>query len=107
MDQEQDEQIAIVKNPAAPGDLAVGDYVFASRWGDCDWCDPWFIGHVSEIDPAGYVRLAESPRRWPHAMRITQEQGHRIVAQYPGLERELAGLDYNLIASIFGVTPTP
>lgn len=97
------EQTPIVRNPDAPGDLAVGEYVFASRWGDCDWCDPWCVGHVSALDHAGYVTLAESPRRWRHAMRITPEQGRRIVEQYPELERQFVSLDYERVASIFGV----
>jgi hypothetical protein len=114
MNQEQAEQTPIVTNPKLPGDLAPGDYVFASRWGDCDWGDPWYVGHVAEIHLSppehavpypGYVVLKESPRRWPHAMRITPEQGRRIIENYPALERESRPLDYKLVAEIFGVTP--
>lgn len=98
-----------VVNPKAPGDLKVGDYVFASRWGDCDPGDPWHVGHVAEIHLSapehavpypGYVVLAESPRRWPHAMRITQEQGARIVAELPGMENQPR--DFAAVARLFG-----
>ena len=34
------EPVPIVKNIKAPSDLAVGDYVFASRWSDCSPGDP-------------------------------------------------------------------
>lgn len=100
-----------VVNPKAPGDLVVGDYVFGSRWSDCDPGDPWFVGHVAEIHLSppehavpypGYVVLAESPRRWPHAMRITPEQGARIVAEFPRMERELR--DFSAIARVFGLS---
>ena len=94
----------IVQNLSAPGDLAIGDYVFASRWGDCDWCDPWGVGHVSEIG-LGWVSLGETgARRFPKAMRITHSQGAAIVAAYPGLEREKAPLDYEVVAKVFGVS---
>lgn len=114
MHTEQDEETPIVVNPKAPGDLAVGDYVFASRWSDCDWCDPWYVGHIAEIHRfapeyavpyPGYVVLREAPhRRWPHAMRLTAEQGKKIIEQYPRLEREFRPLDYKLVASIFEAT---
>lgn len=100
------------RNPKAPGDLKVGDYVFASRWGDCDPGDPWYVGHVAEIHLSppghavpypGYVVLAESPRRWPHAMRITPEQGARIVAELPSMEGQPR--DFAAIARVFGLEP--
>lgn len=103
MEPAQDEETPIIVNPKAPGDLAVGDYVFASRWSDCDHSDPWVVGHVSEIGPNFVVVGDASQRRFPHAMRITAEQGRRIIEQYPPLERAHAPLDYKLIASIFGV----
>lgn len=97
----------VITNPRAPGSLKVGDYVFASRWSDCDPSDPWAVGFVAELGD-GYVQLAESPgiqgaRRWKHAMRISTEQGWAIVASYPELERSRAPLDYEQIARIFGV----
>lgn len=92
----------VVINHPAPGDLKRGDYVFASRWGDCDPGDPWEVGFVSIVGE-NYVVLSSS-RRWPKAMRITPEQGHRICAQYPGMEG--MPLDHEAIANVFGV-PLP
>lgn len=99
-----------VVNSKVTGTLAVGDYVFASRWSDCDPGDPWFVGHIAEIHLAspehavpypGYVVLAEAPnRRWPHAMRITPEQGARIIAEFPRMEH--GPRDFSAIARVFG-----
>lgn len=91
----------IVRNQPAPGDLKRGDYVFASKWSDCDPGDPWEVGFVSLVGD-DYVVLS-GPRHWRKAMRITQEQGHRICAEYPAMEG--MPLDYNAIAKVFGVTP--
>jgi hypothetical protein len=100
-----------VVNPKAPGDLKVGDYVFASRWSDCDPGDPWYVGHVAEIHLAepghavpypGYVVLRETARRWPHAMRITQEQGARIVKELPAMERQRP-VNFAAVARVFGL----
>ena len=74
-----------VENKEAPGDLAVGDYVFASRWSDCSPGDPWAVGHVSEVG-AYYVVIGEvNQRRWDKAMKISHEQGARIADLYPKL----------------------
>jgi hypothetical protein len=97
-----DDATPIVENKRAPFDVAVGDYVFASRWRDCDPGDPWHVGHVAEVGPAA-VRLHESPRWFPCAMKITPEQGRRICEQYPAMEG--MSLDYEAIAKVFGVTP--
>lgn len=97
----------ILSVPSAPGDLAVGEYVFASSWGDADWCDPWGVGHVSEIGDS-WVRLAETgARRFPKAMRISHEVGVRIVSEYPPLEKSSAELDYGRVAKIFGLNVPP
>lgn len=89
----------------APSDLAIGDYVFASRWSDCCPGDPWHVGYVSEVGP-GYVVVGEvSQRRWGNAMRITEEQGRRIAAEYPAME-DGPSLPYEAIARVFGV-PIP
>lgn len=102
-----------VVNMKVSADLKIGDYVFASRWSDCDPGDPWFVGHVSDVKMIdcdsggpypGFVVLAEAPlRRWPHAMRITPEQGARIVAEFPRME--LLPCDYGAVARIFGLDP--
>lgn len=93
----------IIVNLPAPGDLAVGDYVFASRWSDCDPGDPWAVGHVSALGE-GFVVVGEvSPRHWPKAMRITPEQGRSIVEQYPDMERNWQAFNYQGIAQVFGM----
>lgn len=98
-----DEPVQIVEIPSAASGVKVGDYVFASRWSDADWCDPWGVGHVSEAG-GSWVSLVETgARKYPRAMPITPEIGARIVAEYPGLEAESASLDYERIAQIFGV----
>lgn len=99
----------IVVNQKAPGDLNIGDYVFASRWSDCDPGDPWAVGRVTEIgrhhdDDAtvypGWVMVEGSNRHWVHAMKITPEQGRSICDVYPGAED--SGLDYQARARVFG-----
>lgn len=98
-DVESQGQEPIVINPQAPGTLAVGDYVFASRWSDCDPADPWHVGHVSEIG-ADFVVVGEmSARRWPRAMNITKEQGQRICSMFPKMARRR--LDYEFIKQVF------
>lgn len=99
---DEEEQAPIVENIKAPSDLVIGDYVFASRWSDCDPGDPWHIGYVSEVGK-DYVVIGEvSLRRWGNAMRISEEQGHRIAKEYPVLEQGPA-LPYAEIARVFGV----
>jgi hypothetical protein len=97
-----DDAAPLIVNQAAPGDLEVGDYVFASRWSDCDPCDPWAVGHVSELGPNFVVVGDASPRHWPKAMSIDHEQGNRIIEQYPPMEKVGAPLNYLAIARIFG-----
>jgi hypothetical protein len=98
----EEENQPVVTNPKAPGDLKVGDYVFASRWSDCDPGDPWAVGHVSVVGPDFVVVGDVSQRRWPRAMRITHEQGARIVAQFPDMEDNWTAFNYKAIASVFG-----
>lgn len=105
---DETEPVPLVVNEAAPGNLGVGDYVFASRWSDCDPCDPWAVGHVSEIG-LGFVVVGEvSARRFPKAMRISLKQGQRIIAAYARLAAEPATwqqpIDYQVIADIFDVS---
>lgn len=102
---EQD-TIPIVRNQVAPGDLAIGDYVFVSRWSDCDPADPWAVGHISEIGENFIVVGDVSPRWWRKAMRITEEQGRSIIEQYPLMEANLASFNYKTIAQIFGMSVT-
>lgn len=99
----EEEDRPIVVNQPAPGDLAVGDYVFASRRADCDPCDPWCVGHVSELGPDFVVVGDASQRRWPKAMRISNEQGRRIIEHYPSMEDGYKPRDFRAIALVFGM----
>lgn len=99
---EYQEPEPVVRNIKAPSDLTVGDYVFASRWSDCDPCDPWAVGVVHDIG-RNCVILDSSARAWPHAMRISDEQGRRICELYPIMEKTMRPLDYDVIALVFGV----
>lgn len=78
----------ITKNLLAPGDVKIGDYVFASRWSDCDWNDPWCIGHVCEKG-VNFVRVqAREDKIWQlaYCRKITEEIGANIIKHYPRLE---------------------
>jgi len=90
----------IVRNKKVTGDVKVGDYVFVSRWDDCDPADPWYVGHVSEVH-VGYILVGGSKRGWERAMHITEEQGQRILAQYPVME-DNRPVSYIDISKIFG-----
>ena len=94
--EKQTEHLArsVLRNVAAPGDLAVGDYVFASDWSDCDWNDPWAIGFVASLLPYGVVIGNEDGglidrvgiKYWKFAKRISVEQGRQIIEHYPEME---------------------
>lgn len=89
----------IVRNQKVTSNLSVGDYVFASRWSDCDPGDPWCVGHITFLGDAFVVVGDVSQRRFPHAMKISLDQGERIIETYPGLERKPC--DFKQIAAIF------
>lgn len=76
--------------PYVPGDLVVGDYVFACRWSDADWNDPWAVGYVRVIGK-NYVELGQEDgsmipevgvRGFRCAIKITGEQGAKIITEY-------------------------
>ena len=80
-----------------PGNFKVGDYVFACRWSDADWNDPWGIGFVSELGD-NYVRLSNKDgsqipelgvRAFRNAIIITAAQAEQILSEYPARERSL------------------
>jgi len=82
------------ENEKAPGQLKLEDYVFASRWPDCDWNDPWAVGFVAAIGE-NYVRLSNedgSPiegvghRSFSYAMKVTKEQAASIIIRYSTAE---------------------
>lgn len=90
----------IIFNQTAPNSIEIGDYVFASRWGDCDPHDPWVVGFVTELDTDSVVVGSHSPRAYPKAMKITKEQGDRIVKAYQQVPVSTL-LSYADIAYIF------
>ena len=76
----------IVMHPC-PGDLKRGEYVFACRWSDADWNDPWCVGFVGERGK-NYIQLTEDDgseiagvgfRGFRYFHRLTPEQGTRII----------------------------
>ena len=75
-------------------DINLGDYVFAHRWSDCDWNDPWAVGFVCEIG-RNFVRLDDGGggliegvgrRAWPCFQRVSGDVGANILEHYPGRE---------------------
>lgn len=92
----------LVVNKPAPCDLTIGEYVFASRWSDCDPSDPWAVGHATEIGPDFVVVGDVNQRRWRKAMRISKEQGQNIIELYPSMERCYIPQKYKAIARVFG-----
>ena len=75
------------------------DYVLATRWPDCDWNDPWAVGYVDMISEG---RVCVENRWFRYAMKITGEQGERIIAEYP--HREGQTFDPLVLARIIGLT---
>lgn len=75
----------------AESGTVIGDYVFASRWPDCDPGDPWAVGFIKSIDNgrAVVVDAAGNPighPSWPYCQKISKEQGDNILKHLPSLE---------------------
>ena len=72
--------------------MAVNDYVFASRWPDKDWNDPWCIGYILEetkdrvLLHDGRCNIIGRNRRWPCWEVISEGLGRKIIESYPQLE---------------------
>ena len=74
-----------------PGDLKTGEYVFACKFGDADWNDPWCIGFVGELGK-DFITLTEHDGKpikgfsgsylYSQFRRITREQGEAIIREY-------------------------
>ena len=67
-------------------ELKIGDYCFVSRWSDEDPHDPWAVGFIIEITTNKYQTLYmidNSHRQFPHARKILQEEGAKILAEGP------------------------
>lgn len=97
---------AMVMQPC-PGDLKRGEYVFACRWPDADWNDPWCVGFVGDSGE-NYVQLTEENgsqiegvgiRRFRYFRRITAKQGKRIMDEY--VPREGSTFDEEVKAAVF------
>lgn len=102
----EEEQEPIIRIPNAPGNLNIGDYVFACKWSDADPGDPWAVGHVSQLSDSaedyGYVVLGDCPMPYRHfwkAVKITPEQGARIIEAYHRLGP--LPTDYKAIADVW------
>jgi hypothetical protein len=90
-----------------PGDLKRGEYVFACRWSDADWNDPWCVGFVGDYGE-NYIQLTNEDgteiegvgiRGYRYFRRITAEQGKRIMDAY--VPREGSPFDEEVKASVF------
>ena len=102
------DDITVVRNTKV--DIArvkMHDYVFVSRWPDCDPNDPWAVGYIIEVG-INYVVVANEDgtiipevgiRRWPNVMKITKKVGRMIAAKMPGMEE--SEFDPQNIADIF------
>lgn len=66
-------------------EIKIGDYVHASRWSDQSPNDPWCVGHVTEVgknfDKPFVVVGKFSGRSWPNAVKITGEEGKRLLVE--------------------------
>lgn len=69
-------------------DFSIGDYVFVSRWSDCDPNDPWALGFIGGFPDEGRLTICEQDgsrikgvgvRTWPYAFKVTEELGHRMI----------------------------
>jgi len=98
--------------PYAPGKLEIGDYVFACRWSDADWNDPWAVGYVRVIG-ANYVELGQEDGRlvpkvgrrgFKCAIQITGEQGAKIAEEYQ--QREGDEFDESVMIGILSWAKT-
>lgn len=93
----------------APGDLKIGDYVFATRWSDADYSDPNVVGFVIGFKDM-FIQVGNTDgslidgvgrRLWPYFKKITREQGHRIINEFQALEG--SPYDQSLIIEILGI----
>jgi hypothetical protein len=92
--------------------IKIDDYVFASRWSDQDWNDPWAVGFVQSIKD-GYLQLGKKDgslidsvncyRKWSHAVAVTGQQGAAIIDEY--ITREGTDFDPTVLARILVTEP--
>lgn len=99
----------VINSRAVESGVTVGDYVFASRWYDCDWNDPWAVGFVSligknfvEVDNGdGGLIDGVGHRGWKYCMKISGEVGAKVIDEYTALEGTAFVPHY--AAELFGV----
>ena len=92
--------------PDAPGNLEAMDYVFACRWSDADWNDPWGIGFVKEVGKNHITICTEDGslipgigiRGFQKALSISADQAGKIITEYT--PREGTEFDPSIIAQI-------
>jgi hypothetical protein len=92
--------VEVVKMASKVSVLKDGSYVFATRYSDGSWNEPWAVGYISDIDGAidsiasfgltekDGTRLSggQPNRRWNCARLVSPEQGAAILREYPKLE---------------------
>ena len=79
--------------------VKLGDYVFASRWSDCDPNDPWAVGFVTGLiqgkDSKVFVTIGDLEgkpipnigNRWFHnVIPISHKLGKKLCETMPSLE---------------------
>ena len=76
-------------------EINIGDYVFTSRWSDCDPNDPWAIGLVLEKPDNKYYIVGNEDgslipvvqrRMFHHAVKIAFEFGDKLCQEMPKLQ---------------------
>jgi len=90
-----------LKIPDAPGELEIGDYVFATRWSDADWNGPWAVGYVYVIGKDhiglrhedGSLIPGVGLRGFKYAVPVSGEQGSLIAAEYKHREGDEFSVD--------------
>jgi len=80
--------------PVEESDIKIGEYIFASRWGDRDWNDPWAIGFVRLIG-RNFIEVANEDdsditgvgkRGFRFFRRIDADTGKLIIPRYTEAE---------------------
>ena len=63
--------------------VALGDYVLATRWGDRDYADPWCVGRISSFfkTESGSMRYCVEgfKKKYRHVWKISDDEGRHIV----------------------------
>ena len=65
----------------------IGEYVFACKWSDASPNDAWAVGFVTGIGRNYITCSPTGTRAFRHWFRISEEEGRKILAEYPQLEK--------------------